>query len=153
MAVEQQDSVEQVPLGVEDQEEIIRLYGTLQKGKAQLVSPEGKLRRLPDSLHHFLVELVSVLNAAKCVTIVQSQAKLTTVEAASLLGVSRQFLVNLLENNEIPFHKVGTHRRIYASDLFEYRTKRDLNRRDGIRALAAAEAADGLYDRKAEDGD
>lgn len=94
-------------------------------------------------------ELLAVIRATKCVTIVENQAKLTTVEAAALLGVSRRFLVNLLERNEIPFHRVGTHRRIYASDLLEYKGRRDRNRGKLIRELAAAEGAEGLYDRQA----
>jgi excisionase family DNA binding protein len=38
------------------------------------------------------------------------------VKAVAMLAVSRQFLVNLLEKGEIPYHMVGTHRRIYALD-------------------------------------
>ena len=80
--------------------------------------------------------------------IVQNQAKLTTMEAASLLGVSRQFLVNLLEKGEIPYHMVGTHRRIYAQNLFQYKARRDQGRHQVVRELAQAEARDGLYDRE-----
>jgi excisionase family DNA binding protein len=142
-----------VPLRVEDQKELIALYGKLRRsGRAQLVSPEGKAQALPDSLYQFLVELLTVLGEAKCVTIVENQAKLTTVEAAALLGVSRQFLVNLLENNEIPFHRVGTHRRVYAADLMAYKGQRDRKRSQLIRDLAAAEDAEGLYDRQPTDG-
>ena len=85
--------------------------------------------------------------------IVQHQAKLTTVEAASILGVSRQFLVNLLERGEIPYHMVGRHRRMYARDLFQYKARRDGDRHRAIRDLAQAEASEGLYDRTAISGD
>jgi excisionase family DNA binding protein len=82
---------------------------------------------------------------------VQNDAKLSTVDAATLLGTSRQFLVNLLEKGEIPYHKVGTHRRIYARDLFQYKMKRDSARRLAVRDLARAEVADGLYEREPKD--
>lgn len=154
MEIDTPNSTPAVPLRLADQEEMIKLYGKLRRnGRAKLVSPEGAERTLPDSLYQFLVELLTVLRDSKCVTIVESQAKLTTVEAAALLGVSRQFLVNLLENNEIPFHRVGTHRRIYASDLLAYKGQRDRNRSKLIRELAAAEDAEGLYDRQPTDGD
>ncbi len=49
----------------------------------------------------------------------------TTTKAAALLGVSRPFLVNLLERGEMPFHKVGTARRVQLSDIKVYLAERD----------------------------
>ena len=80
---------------------------------------------------------------ARGVTIIENQAKLTTMEAAAWLGVSRQFLMNLLENDEIPFHRVGIHRRIDAADLMAYQGRRDRKRSELMRDLAAAENAEG----------
>lgn len=72
-------------------------------------------------------------------------AATTTAEAAEMLGVSRQFLVNLLEAGDIPYHKVGTHRRIYVQDLMKYKAKRDEKRKKIIRDLIAAEATEDIY--------
>jgi excisionase family DNA binding protein len=87
------------------------------------------------------------------VTILQSNAGLTTVEASKLLGMSRQFLIGLLESNEIPYRKVGTHRRLYARDVLAYRAKRDTARRKTLDDLARAEYKEGLYDRAPDDSD
>jgi excisionase family DNA binding protein len=65
--------------------------------------------------------------------------------------MSRQFLVRLLEKGEIPFHKVGTHRRIYARDVLGYKAKRDLSRRKNLDDLARAEYAEGLYSQIPDD--
>jgi excisionase family DNA binding protein len=42
----------------------------------------------------------------------QLEVKLSTHEAADILNISRPFLSKLLEQGEIPYHKVGSYRRI-----------------------------------------
>ncbi len=65
--------------------------------------------------------------------------------AANYLGVSRQFLVNLLEKGEIPFRLVGTHRRVTFKDLLEYEKKRDQTRRAAMDRISDEVASAGLY--------
>ena len=57
----------------------------------------------------------------------------------------------LLEKNEIPFHLVGTHRRVYVRDLLTYKLQRDGKRRQILDDLTRAEAAERLYDLQAPD--
>jgi excisionase family DNA binding protein len=136
-----------LPIPNKDQRDVEELYEAIRKGRAKLVGPDGEVRLLPGSLYSFLVELIGLLNEGHCVYIVQNDAKLTTVQAAAMLGVSRQFLVNLLEKDEIPYHMVGTHRRIYAKDLLQYKAKRDGQRRKALDELVDAEVDQGLYDK------
>jgi excisionase family DNA binding protein len=84
------------------------------------------------------------LKAGKSVTILENNEALTTMEAARVLGVSRQFLVQLLEGNQIPFHRVGTHRRVYTRDLLAYKVDRDARRKIWD-DLVRAEIEDGTY--------
>jgi excisionase family DNA binding protein len=139
-----------VPLAISnrDQKDIQALYERFQKSQAKLVGPDGRSQRLPESLYAFLVQLIANLQAGKSVSIIQSEATLTTVEAANMLGVSRQFLVKLLESKQIPHHMVGTHRRIYMRDLLTYKAERDGRRRKALDDLVEAEIEDGLYDRE-----
>src|SRR5450432_3215613 len=92
-----------LPLSDSDQQGVLQLYEAIRKGDAKLVGPNGEARPLPDSLYSFLVEVVSLLQQGKSIYIIQKHAKLTTIAAAAMLGVSRQFLVNLLEENAIPY--------------------------------------------------
>ena len=139
--------VQQTPLDMsqQNQQEILKLYERMRRSKAKLIGPDGHAVNLPDSLYAFLCRVLADLLEGKSVSIVQSQAELTTVEASHMLGVSRQFLVNLLERGELPYHKTGTHRRIYVKDLLAYKAKRDGVRRKILDDLVQAELDEGLY--------
>jgi excisionase family DNA binding protein len=152
-AVLQQDTIiGEIPF-VSDQQrrEIEELYEKLRKQEAKLVGPDGKAEILPNNLYSFLCMLLADLRAGYSVTILQGKANLTTVEAAKLLGMSRQFLIGLLDKKEIPFHMVGTHRRLYARDVLAYKRRRDAVRRKALDDLAQAEYAEGIYDLVPDD--
>ena len=142
-----------VPLAISeaDQKRVFELYRKIQHSRAKLVGPDGRAQDLPLSLYEFLVKLITGLCGGQSVAIVQNDAYLTTVEAARMLGVSRQFLIKLLDRDEIPHHMVGTHRRIYVRDLLAYKARRDSKRRRVLDELTRAEAEEGLYDLEPPD--
>jgi excisionase family DNA binding protein len=133
-----------------DQREIMEMYERLREVQAKIVGTDGKTEILPDNLYSFLCRLLGDLKVGNSVTILQSKAELTTVEAAKLLGMSRQFLVNMLSRGDLPFHMIGTHRRIYARDVLAYKSKRDSSRRKTLDDLSRAEYEDGIYGRMPE---
>ncbi len=141
----------EIPISVQDQRDVLDLYSKLRKVEARLVGPDGKTQVLPGSLYSFLCQLLADLKEGNSVTILQSEATLTTVEAAKLLGVSRQFLIQEIEKGSIPYHMVGTHRRLYARDALAYKSKRDAGRRKQLDDLALAEHEEGLYARGVDD--
>jgi hypothetical protein len=55
------------------------------------------------------------------------------------------------EKNQIPFHMVGTHRRLYARDVLAFKGRRDSARRKTLDDLSRTEFEQGTYDRVPSD--
>jgi excisionase family DNA binding protein len=128
---------------------LTRIGGALapkRPGAARLRGPRGEEMLIPPSLYAVLVEAVKQLMAGRAISIVPVMAALTTQQAADMLNVSRPFLVSLLEDGAIPFHKAGTHRRIYLKDLLAYRRRRDAQARTALRRLVDEAQDLGIYD-------
>ena len=92
---------------------------------------EGKTQEsvtLPATALRLLVDILVEMAEGNAVSILPIRAELTTQEAAELLNVSRPHMVSLVENGDIPHRKVGSHRRILAKDLLNYKAKIDEDR-------------------------
>ena len=91
---------------------------------------------LPFAAVNMLLHILTQMSEGNAVTIIPIHAELSTQEAANLLNVSRPFLVKLLENRKIPFHKVGSHRRIYFRDLQVFKTEMDATSNQALQDLS-----------------
>lgn len=131
-----------------EQQAILELYrkAVLKGTAAQLISPKGEVKKLPEAVYNLLVQILKDLSEGCSVAILQERSGLTTVQASKMLGVSRQFFVNLLDRGEIPHHKVGTHRRVLIRDVMAYKEKRNKSRKAVLHAMVQSEYDEGVYD-------
>jgi excisionase family DNA binding protein len=84
---------------------------------------------LPRPAVTLFAQILAQLAEGRGVSVIPSQAEVTTQQAADLLGVSRPYVVGLLEDGAIAHRKVGRHRRIFLSDLLAYKRSDDEQRR------------------------
>lgn len=94
------------------------------------------LLKLPPKVLRLFADMLGCLAQGKAVAIMPKELDVTTQEAAMFLNVSRPYLVRLLEEGKIPFHKVGTHRRIRFEDVVQYKEQRQKISQDALQQLA-----------------
>ncbi|MFJ4210434.1 excisionase family DNA-binding protein [Paenarthrobacter sp. NPDC089675] len=98
---------------------------------------DGGHLELPGPAAELMVRILGKMAAGQGVTVIPMNAELTTQQAADLLNVSRPYLVGLLESGQIDFRKVGTHRRVMAESLYDYRRRTALVQKDAADELSA----------------
>jgi excisionase family DNA binding protein len=107
-------------------------------GKRDLkIKLEGKEETLtlPASAVQLLKQALGEIAQGNAVALVALETELSTHEAADLLKVSRPYLIKLLEGGDIPYRKVGSHRRVELKDVLAYKEKSDVERLKALRAL------------------
>jgi excisionase family DNA binding protein len=105
---------------------------------------DGEELLLPKAATRLLSHLLMEMGQGNAVTVIPIHAELTTQQAADFLNVSRPHLVSLLKDGKIPFHAVGTHRRVRFADLCAYKGSFEDQRLKAMQALADQAQEEGL---------
>ena len=106
--------------------------------RLNLGAPGGDVE-VPRSVLAALAPVLDSFAHGEGVTLVPARAELTTQQPADALGVSRPFLIGLLDAGQIAYRTVGTHRQIKAASLVRY-LREDDSRRLAVADELAAEA-------------
>ncbi|NGP08477.1 helix-turn-helix domain-containing protein [Rhodococcus sp. 14C212] len=87
---------------------------------------------LPAEVHAILKQVVSALSAGRAVTVAPHTTKLTTQQAADLLGVTRPTVKRLIAVVELPAEKIGTRHHLVLRDVLDYQQRRRVQQYDAL---------------------
>lgn len=130
----------------QDAAELHGVSQILRRGSPTLVGPKGEHATLPVPLYDLLKDIVRNLESGRSLVLMPEEQQLTTQRAAELLGMSRPYLIQLLDAGEMPYHLVGKHRRIALRDVLVYAKHRAESRRAALDKMARDAFEAGLYD-------
>ena len=71
---------------------------------------------------------------------------MTTQEAADFVGVSRQYMVRLMDSGVIPCDRTGKHRRARLSNVVAYQQVRAATRKAAMDSMTDMMVEAGVYD-------
>jgi len=122
----------------ENKEILNRIAGNIKKSTKEVeigIKGEEVSVKIPVSALKHLNTIMNLMAQGKAITVNPVDAEITTQEAADILLVSRPYVVKLLENGKIPFHMVGSHRRIRLEDLLAYKKQMEKEREEALTEL------------------
>jgi excisionase family DNA binding protein len=103
----------------------------------------SRLKVPPETLR-LLSQVLALMASRQAFALYSVSSVLTTRQAAEVLGVSRPYLVQILEGGGIPYCKLGRHPRVLMKDVLAYKETMLVSRKKALdEALAAGEDLDG----------
>lgn len=121
------------------------VVGSLDREDAWLMmggQAEAGVAPLPREIGNLIHEVLRAIANGCSVTVTAVPPELTTSSAAALLGISRPTLMRMVDNEEIPAHRVGSHTRLMSADVLAARKNRRERERAAFTALFELEGND-----------
>ena len=117
-----------------------------ENSQIQFTTSQGDSIPIPQKVTEVLRTVIDIMAQGKGISLIPVADEVTTTQAAEILNISRPYLMKLINNGQIPYHHVGTHKRILLKDLLEYKKLRDANRQEGLQKLTELSQELGFYD-------
>jgi excisionase family DNA binding protein len=97
----------------------------LPTSQLELHAPNGQRIAIPANAIPAIQSVLEQLGKQASVVVLSIETDVSTLEAADILDISRPHFKKLLDNGEIPFRMVGSHRRMKLSDVIQYQTQQN----------------------------
>ena len=119
-------------------EHYLELQSREENPRYALVGPEGEVE-LPREAHEILTQVVAGMRSGQAIVVTPQSLRLTTQQAADLLGVSRPTVVKFIESGELDCERNSNRRVLLLKDVMAFRAAR---RERQLAAIAATSADD-----------
>jgi excisionase family DNA binding protein len=95
------------------------------------------VRDLPDSVLMLVRQILTEMAQGHAVSLSALPKELSTQQAATVLGVSRPFVIKLMDEGQLAYRKVGSHRRVMLDEVMVYMEGTRVKRLAGLAELTA----------------
>jgi excisionase family DNA binding protein len=93
------------------------------------------IQELPPSVVMLVRSVLEEMAQGNAVSLSSIPKELTTQQAATVLGVSRPFVIKLIDEGELAYRRVGSHRRITLAEVLAYQERSKVKRFSALEAL------------------
>ncbi|MER5621202.1 helix-turn-helix domain-containing protein [Streptosporangium sp. NPDC002544] len=130
-----------------DRELLAHIEAAAQHAQLVLRGADGHDIVLPASLMSLVLAAAHDLAKGNAVFALPVETRLTPNEVAQMLGLSRPFVVRLLDEGEIPSQHLpdSRHRLVRLADILEFQARRERRAEGRRRIMEAAEEAEFPY--------
>jgi excisionase family DNA binding protein len=99
---------------------------------------------LPPVVTRLLMDILKETAAGNAVALVTVEAEITTHQAATILNVSRPYLIGMIDKGLLPARMVGNQRRLPLRDVLAYKAENRAKRRETLREMTVLDQELGL---------
>jgi len=118
--------------------DLLRRRAPADRVELLLVHPDGSREAVEVSAaaSGLIADLLEKASVSEAVALLADDAEISPEDAASILGISRPLVRRRMDAGDLPFRRVGTHRRIRLADVMALR-HREAPARAALEALRA----------------
>lgn len=116
------------------------------EARAYIHDASGSQVDFPENLISVLATVVKAMHQDDELLLLSRHRVMTTQEAADFVGVSRQYMVRLMDSGVIPCDRTGKHRRARLSNVVAYQQVRAATRKAAMDSMTDMMVEAGVYD-------
>ena len=116
------------------------------EARAYVHEASGNQVDFPENLISVLTSIVQSMQQNDELLLLSRHRVMTTQEAADFVGVSRQYMVRLMDSGAIACDRTGKHRRVRLSDIVAYQQLRAATGKAAMDSMTDMMVEAGVYD-------